>query len=76
MQNVPCFRSQEAKHQNEEMKKKKEQEERKAQALAEVKLWFIWEPFLAKRDENDVTERGAHVCALSQRSRSREFSFL
>lgn len=41
MQNVPCFRSQEAKHQNEEMKKKKEQEERKAQVMAEVKLWFI-----------------------------------
>jgi len=31
------FRSQEARHQNEEMKKKKEQEERKARAMAEVK---------------------------------------
>ena len=34
------FPLQEARHQNEEMKKKKEAEERKAQALAEVKKFL------------------------------------
>ena len=37
------FCTQEAKHQNAEMKKKKEQEERKARALAEVKGLYTLE---------------------------------
>jgi len=43
------FPLQEARHQNEEMKKKKEQEERKARAMAEVKNNFSFLSFIPCR---------------------------
>ena len=77
MQNVPLFSF----TGGETSKRRDEEKERargkKSPSAGRGKIVVYVGTFFGQaRDANDVTERGTHVCALSQHFSTREFSFL